>query len=144
VGERFVPAGTELVRVRDRDGHEKPIASAKDGAWSGTPIVVLIGHGTSSGAEIVASALREHAGASLVGAPSFGKTTVESIHHLANGWALKLSEQRFVLADGSQGAVRPDVEIASPEQERMPPLDQLDPAADAPLATALQLLRRRG
>jgi carboxyl-terminal processing protease len=143
VGERFVAAGTELVRVRDREGHEKAITAARDGAWTGTPMVVLIGHGTSSGAEIVAAALREHAGASLVGAPSFGKTTVESIHQLANGWALKLSEQRFVLADGSQGVVRPDVEIASPEHERMPPLDQLDPAADAPLATALQLLRGR-
>ena len=141
--ERFVPAGAELVRVRDREGKEEPITARTAGAWAGTPMVVIIGPDTASGGEIIASALREHAGATLVGAPTVGKTTIEAIHKLSNGWALKLSEKRFVLADGSKGIVRPDVPIAEPEHARTPAMHAIDPSADAPLATALQLLRGR-
>lgn len=141
--ERFTPAGAELVRVRDREGKEEPIVARKAGAWVGTPIVVIIGEHTASGGEIIASALREHAEATLVGAPTVGKTTIEAIHKLSNGWALKLSEKRFVLADGSKGIVRPDVPIGEPEQARTPAMNAIDPSADPPLATALQLLRGR-
>jgi carboxyl-terminal processing protease len=107
-------------------------------------MVVLVGADTASGAEVVAAALREHANATLVGAPTVGKTTIESIHKLSNGWALKLSEKRFVLADGSKGSVRPDVPIVAPERERVPAMDAVDPASDPPLATAIELLRGRG
>ncbi|HWB75897.1 MAG TPA: S41 family peptidase, partial [Nannocystaceae bacterium] len=141
--ERFVPAGAELVRVRDREGKEEPIVARKAGAWAGTPMVVIIGEHTASGGEIIASALREHGNATLVGAPTIGKTTIEAIHKLSNGWALKLSEKRFVLADGSKGVVRPDVPITAPEQARTPTMDAIDPSADPQLATALQLLRGR-
>ncbi len=141
VAERFVPAGTELVRVRDRDGKDEPIAARAGGAAVGMPLVVLVGPDTASGGEIIASALREHAGASIVGAPTVGKTTIESIHKLSNGWALKLSEKRFVLADGSSGVVRPDVPLELAAGSRLPAVAALDPASDAPLATGLQLLR---
>jgi carboxyl-terminal processing protease len=144
VAERFVPAGAELVRVRDRDGHDESITARSAGAWMGTPMVVLVGADTASGAEVIAAALREHANATLVGAPTVGKTTIESIHKLSNGWALKLSEKRFVLADGSKGSVRPDVPIVPTERERAPAMDAIDPSNDPPLATAIELLRGRG
>ncbi len=142
--ERFVPAGAELVRVRDRDGNEEPIVARSAGGWVGTPIVALVTGETASGGEIIAAALREHANATLVGAPTVGKTTIESVHALSNGWALKLSEKRFVLADGSKGVVVPDVPIAMEPADRPPTVAAIDVGADPQLATAMQLLRGRG
>jgi hypothetical protein len=63
---------------------------------------------------------------------------------LSNGWALKLSEKRFVLADGSKGVVVPDVPIAMEPADRPATVAAIDVGADPQLATAMQLLRGRG
>ena len=55
------------------------------------PIVVLINGGSASAAEIVAGALQDHGRAVLIGTPSFGKGSVQTILALENKYALKLN-----------------------------------------------------
>lgn len=144
---RFVPPGQLLLRVEHRKGDDmaKEHRSEGEHPWQGRPLAVLIGPKTASSAEILADALREHDRGLLVGEPTLGKHTVESIHELSGGWAVKLSVGRFVTASGAgeQGVgVRPDITIpAAPDVHKTVRLEELDVAGDPPLATALGLLR---
>ena len=80
-----------------------------------------------------------------MGEPTLGKHTVESVHELSGGWAVKLSVGRFATASGEtkQGVgVPPDIRIPAAEGGHGPTrVEQLDPASDPALATALGLLR---
>lgn len=112
---RFLADGQAIVSLVDRDGIRTTRAADGPGRWHDLPLVALIGPGTASGAELLAGALRVHRRATLIGQRTLGKGTVESIHELGNGWALKLSTARFLGADGEplQGrGVRPDLPIA--------------------------------
>ncbi|MCA9637123.1 MAG: PDZ domain-containing protein, partial [Myxococcales bacterium] len=91
VTSRFLDEGDRIVSVSDRKKGDKELKAEEQGRWRGIPMAALIGPKTASSAEILADALATHAGATLIGAPSMGKGSVESIHELDNGWALKLS-----------------------------------------------------
>ncbi|MCX4242626.1 S41 family peptidase [Paraliomyxa miuraensis] len=141
---RFVPPDRPVLTIHER-GRE-PLVRRSEGehpsqAW---PLVVLIGPKTASGAEIVADAIHEHDGAVLLGEPTFGKHTIESVHELPEGWAVKLSVSRFATASGqsTQGlGVQPDIRVPSDQTAKLAPIHQLDPRADPPLAAAITLLR---
>ncbi|MEX1366169.1 MAG: S41 family peptidase [Nannocystaceae bacterium] len=141
---RFVPAGKLLLRVESRKGEDLAEEHRAEGEypWQSRPLAVLIGPRTASSAEILADAIRKHDRGLLVGETTLGKHTVESIHELSGGWAVKLSVGRFATASGQteQGVgVPPDIRIPGATEPRG--LDELDPADDPPLATALGLLR---
>ena len=145
VGSRFVPEGKTLLTVNHRSGDPDVHTSKGTYPWQDRPMAVLIGPKTASGAEILADALREHDRGPLVGEPTLGKHTVESIHELSSGWAAKLSVSRFATASGEQRqgvGVRPDIQIPmGPDgKAKLSSIRDLDPAADPVLATALGLL----
>lgn len=54
-------------------------------------LVVLVNAGTAAGAEMVAAALRDGAGARLVGQPTLGKGTVQGLFPLVDGSLLRLT-----------------------------------------------------
>lgn len=59
------------------------------------PLVVLVDRGSASAAEIVAAALGDHRRAVVVGEPTYGKTSVQSVVRLSNGAALKLTTATY-------------------------------------------------
>lgn len=132
VASRFLPNGSTVVSVIDRDGEQTDHKTEGDGTHRETPLVVLIGAKTASGAEIIAAALGEGGRATVVGERTLGKGTVEAIHELDNGWAVKLSISRFTGPNGvsHQGVgLRPDVEVRSPSEENS--ANGVDPQLDA-------------
>jgi carboxyl-terminal processing protease len=100
IAGRFLAAGQSIVSVQDRDGAARPHVAAADGPYRDLPLAVLVGPHTSSGAEVLADALQTHGRATVVGADTLGKDSVEHIHRLANGWGLKLTGGRLLGADG--------------------------------------------
>ena len=55
------------------------------------PMVTLVNQNTASSAEIVAGALRENHRAIIFGTPTYGKTSVQSLIELNDGYGLKLT-----------------------------------------------------
>jgi carboxyl-terminal processing protease len=97
---RFLTDGQTIVSMHGRAGETKSIAAEGSGPWPTQPLVVLVGPHTASGAEILAAALAHHGRALIVGAPTKGKGTVETVLALDSGWAVKLSVERFFSPDG--------------------------------------------
>jgi carboxyl-terminal processing protease len=76
------------------------------------PLVVLVDTGSASAAEVVAAALEDHARALLVGLPTYGKASVQSVRELSNGAALKMTTAVFLTPTGENLTARglsPDV-----------------------------------
>lgn len=134
--------GQAIVTTTGRDEPPKAATAKGDGRWHALPLVALIGPGTASGAEILADALTAHKRATLIGGPTFGKGTVESIHELGNGWAIKLSTGRFVGAGGEPlpgRGVKPHVPVPVADAPA-DPLEAVPAESDAALATAMTWL----
>ncbi len=77
-------------------------------------MVVLINAGSASGSEIVAGALQDRNRALLLGEPTFGKGSVQSILPVADGSAVKLTIANYYTPDGrsieAEGVI-PDITI---------------------------------
>ena len=145
VADRFLPAGRTIVSVKHRDGTSEVKKATRADPGDALDVVVLTSSQTASGAEIVAAALADNGRATLVGEPTLGKGTVETILRLDNGWALKLSVARFYSPSGrslqGEGLV-PDFRIAdaSKGSRRYVVARDLVPKKDPQIQAAVRLL----
>jgi carboxyl-terminal processing protease len=64
------------------------------------PLVVLVGAGTASSAEILSGALQDRGRATLVGEPTFGKGSVQNVIELSGGAGLLLTTLRYFTPKG--------------------------------------------
>ena len=81
---------------------------------SGVPTVILVDEGTASGSEIVAGALQDHGLATLVGAQTYGKGSVQDFEVFPDGSALKLTVAKWFTPKNRQideKGITPDVVI---------------------------------
>ncbi|MCP4748453.1 MAG: S41 family peptidase [Desulfobacteraceae bacterium] len=89
-------------------------ANKKDSKPRSYPIVVLINGGSASASEIVAGALQDQKRALVIGTTSFGKGSVQSIEHLRDGYALKLTIARYYTPSGRSiqaKGLEPDITV---------------------------------
>jgi len=92
VADIFLSGGT-IVSTKGR--REEIEVAHKDGDFLDFPIVVIINGESASASEIVAGALQDHGRAVIVGEPSFGKGSVQTIFELPGEQALKLTIARY-------------------------------------------------
>ena len=96
------------------DEHYDATSSRGDWEW---PVVVLVDGQTASAAEIVAGALQDRGRARLIGEPTYGKGSVQSVFEYPDGSALKLTVARYHLPSGrviqDRHGLQPDVAVAA-------------------------------
>lgn len=80
-------------QYRGRDVETYPVEKA--GALVDLPLVVLIDHGSASASEIAAGALQAHQRALLIGAPSFGKDTIQLVFELSDRSSLHVTSAHW-------------------------------------------------
>ena len=125
VSDAFLEQG-EIVSTRGRDveGAQRFNADPADLA-DGKPVVVLINGGSASASEIVAGALQDHNRAVVMGTPSFGKGSVQTIIPLGSHGAMRLTTARYYTPSGRSiqaKGIDPDilvepVALEPPEEE---------------------------
>ena len=91
-----------------------PTSPAKD-VWSG-PVVVLVNDGTAKMPEVLASALKDHGVARLVGEKTYGDFTYTTLIDQADGSAVEMTMGKFLTSRGKdlngQG-VPVDIEVSA-------------------------------
>jgi carboxyl-terminal processing protease len=80
----------------------------------GTPLIVLINSGSASASEIVAGALQDHGRAVVMGTPSFGKGSVQTILPISETRAVKLTTALYYTPNGRSiqaAGIQPDIVV---------------------------------
>jgi len=122
----LVPEGKLLLQTEDRDKKRDKLVS--DGPGRTYPMAVLINGGSASASEILAAAVQQSAGGTLVGEKSFGKGTVQSQYtepYGVGGGLLKITVAKWLTPDGTwihEKGVMPDKEIRQPEYFYVAPI----------------------
>ena len=152
IAGRFIDSGL-IVSTRGRAQGQSQMLSAGGSARWRFPLYVLVDHDSASASEILAGALQDHRRATIVGARTYGKGSVQSIFSLRAAPAgLKLTTAKFYSPRNrpySEQGVQPDLPIATHSAAK--PVDDAaqirdeanmgDPALDPVLAAAIRTAR---
>lgn len=135
VGSAFIESGPILLETFSIDGQEQMQVFEANGNFAGiqVPIVVLIDETSASASELLAGAMQDTGAAIVLGEPSVGKGSVQTIQPLSNGGGLRLTIAYWLTPNGNsihQQGVQPDIVVEwTPESFDDPDL-QLEAAVD--------------
>lgn len=113
----FLEKGKLIYSLEDKTTKEDYIdktSEAKD-----YPIVVLINNNSASSAEILAAALKDSYGATLVGQTSYGKGKVQQTYDMEDGSMAKYTSAKWLRPTGEcidGKGLKPDIEVAQNNQ----------------------------
>lgn len=116
VADELLNGGT-VYTTRHRGKTVDDVRARTGGALSREPMVALVNEFSASAAELVAGALQDHERATVVGAPTFGKGSVQSIIDLPGGAGLRLTTMRYYTPNGraiQAEGIHPTVSVPSP------------------------------
>jgi carboxyl-terminal processing protease len=154
IAERFIDQGLVVTTRGRAHGQTQSLATRGAARWR-LPIYVLVDRDSASASEILAGALQDHNRATIIGARTYGKGSVQSIFSLRSAPAgLKLTTAKFYSPRNrpySEQGVQPDIPItvrvsAKPAGRASAARDdysQGDPERDTVLAAAIRTARER-
>ena len=132
----FLPAGKVVVIENFGPNQKERIHRSKgyDVFNENLEMALLINEGSASASEIVAGALQEHQIATLIGAQTFGKGSVQELIPITSKTALKVTVAEWLTPEGnsiSEGGLTPDIEVEMTLEDFEAESDpQLDRAVD--------------
>ena len=143
IGSMFIDQGI-IVQTIDREGRTEQIESTGRVLWR-KPTVVLINEASASASEILAGALRDNNAATLVGAKTFGKASVQNVRRLTDGSALLVTIAKYLTPSGediNKKGIEPDIAVAIPTEEAEVEVEpEEEEEEDVQLQRAIEVLK---
>ena len=122
VADLFLDKSQRIVSLRGRTPEaNRDYTDSSAQKWPTLPLTVLVDDRSASAAEIVAGALQDHDRAVIVGEPTYGKGSAQTIIPLGSAGGLKLTTSRWYTPSGrsiSRKAERDDSEPAPDTKRR--------------------------
>ena len=113
VSDLFLNPGQKIVSMRGRlPEANREFADTAAQRWPNLPLIVLVDGRSASAAEIVAGALQDHDRALIVGRPTYGKGSAQSVVSFGDQGGLKLTTARWFTPSG-RSIARPPVDDES-------------------------------
>lgn len=146
VSDFFLKSGDVIVSTKSRNdtsNKTEAILKASDTSKKApnVPMVVLINTGSASASEIVAGCLQDHKRALIVGTPSFGKGSVQTLIPLSDRSEMKLTIARYYTPSGRSiqaEGIAPDIYIGYAKTEYEDPKDTSSRFNETSLANYLK------
>jgi carboxyl-terminal processing protease len=116
----FLPAGTTIAMKVARDAEKAPVRSEGAGQAVTLPAVVLTDFGTAGAAELFAAALAGNDRAKLVGEQTVGRTGLQKLVKLPEGYGLWITYATYATPKGEpihEKGIAPTVAVDTPELE---------------------------
>lgn len=115
IAELFVKKGETILITKSKQKAEEITKSEKDPIIKDVPVVVLVNGGTASASEILAGALKEKYGATIVGNTTYGKGVIQTLYKLTNGGGIKITTDEYYTPNHNainKVGIKPDVEVS--------------------------------
>lgn len=139
VASRMIPKEKIVVTEENSIGKKEDFFTLGGDKLSSIPTVVLINEGSASAAEILAGALRDNQGTTLIGKKSFGKGSVQQLIDLPGGSSVKITVAKWLTPNGNyimETGIDPDIEVEMT-------LDDYEKDRDPQLEKALEIIKEK-
>lgn len=127
----FTEKGSSIYQLKTKE--EIEIIKDKTKEYRTYPITVLVNSGSASASEVLAAALKENYGATIMGTKTFGKGKVQKSYTLSNGSMIKYTYQEWLTPNGNSidgVGVEPDIEVQYKYEEDVEIDNQLKAAIE--------------
>lgn len=120
IAELFVGKGKPIYGLQTKDKKEMYKDTTKE--KRDYKVMVLINGGSASASEVLAAALKESYGATLLGTKSYGKGTVQDTSELESGGMIKYTTAYWLTPKGvtiNEKGLTPDIEVTGSFKDGM-------------------------